>query len=108
LPEPVGDAARQLGLAHSRRPGQPQERRLGRVVHVEERAGELVDRLAVKPRRVDPLPVREQDRLAERLELEQPVVPARGGQVALVGGPVDLVKGSVDRAHERGLLSIVR
>ena len=63
-PQAVGDRARDLALAGAGRPDQPQERRPGRVVHVQQRAGQLVDRLAVQPRRVDPPAVGQHDRLA--------------------------------------------
>ena len=62
LPEPVGHTSGQLRLPGSGWSDQAQERRLGRPVGVDQRAGELVDRLAVQPRRVDPLAVRQQDR----------------------------------------------
>ena len=69
-PEAVGDRAGDLALAGAGRADQPQERRLRRLVHVEQREGELVDRRAVQARRVDPLAVRQHDRLASGLELE--------------------------------------
>ena len=98
-PEAVGDRAGDLALARAGRPDQPQERRLRRLVHVEQREGELVDRLAVQARRVDPLAVRQQDRLARRLELERRGWV--GGEVSLGGHPVDLRQGSGDCAHAR-------
>ena len=101
-PEPVGDRAGDLALARAGRADQPQERRLRRVVHVEQRHGELVDRLAVQARWVDPLAVGQQDRLAGRLELER-----RGGvgdEVSLGGHPVDLRQGGGDCAHALLLL----
>ncbi len=70
-PEAVGDRAGDLALAGAGRADQPQERRLRRVVHVEQREGELVDRLAVQARRVDPFAVGQQDRLACGRELER-------------------------------------
>jgi hypothetical protein len=66
-------------------------------VHVEQRERELVNRCAVQARRVDPLAVGQQDRLARRFELEW------GGwvgcEVSLGGHPVDLRQGSGDCAH---------
>ena len=98
-PQAVGDRAGDLALARAGRADQPQERRLRRVVHVEQRQGELVDRLAVQARRVDPLAVGQQDRLARRLELERRGWV--GGEVSLGGHPVDLRQGSGDCAHAR-------
>ena len=71
LPEPVGDTSGELRLPRSGWSDQAQERRLGRPVGVDQRAGELVDRLAVQPRRVDPLAVRQQDRRAQRFKLQR-------------------------------------
>jgi hypothetical protein len=98
-PEAIGDRAGDLALAGARRADQPRERRLRRVVHVEQRESELVDRLAVQTRRVDPFAVGQQDRIAWGGELE------RGGwfghEVSLGGHPVDLRQGSGDCAHAR-------
>jgi hypothetical protein len=55
-PQAVGDRAGDLALARPGRANQAQKARLCRVVHVEQRERELVDRLAVQQRRVDPLP----------------------------------------------------
>jgi hypothetical protein len=49
-PEAVGDRVGDLALARAGRTDRPQERRLGRLVHVEQRQGQLVDRLAVQAR----------------------------------------------------------
>jgi hypothetical protein len=57
-------------------------------MHVEQRERELVDWLAVKARRVDPLAVRQQDRIGRRLELQRRSWV--GGEVSLGGHPVDL------------------
>jgi hypothetical protein len=87
-PKPVGDRAGDLALTRAGRADQPQERRLRRIVHVEQCDGELVDRLAVQARRVDPLAVRQQDRLPGRLELERRGWV--GSEVSLGGHPVYL------------------
>jgi hypothetical protein len=105
-PQPVGDRPGDLALAGPGRADQPQERRARRVVHVEQCASDPVDGLAVQQRRVDPLAVGQLDRLDRRLELESVSVQGVGGEVALAGDVVDLVQGSVDRAHA-GLLSFV-
>ena len=99
-PQAVGDRAGDLALAGSGRTDQPQERRLAGSVCVDQRAGEFVDRLAVQPRRVDPLAVREDDRIGQRLELEQ-CRGRLGGEVALGGDLVDGGQGLIDRAHAR-------
>ncbi len=98
-PEAVRDRAGDLALACTGRADQPQERRLRRVVHVEQREGELVDRRAVQARRVDPLAVGQHDRLASGLELEWAV--CLGNEVPVGGHPVDLRQGSGDCAHAR-------
>jgi hypothetical protein len=70
-------------------------------VHVQQRAGDPVDGLAVQQRRVDPLAVREHDRFRRRLEIEPRLGATVRGEVAVGGDLVDLVQGSVDRAHAR-------
>ena len=99
-PEAVGDRAGDLALAGAGRADQPQERRRGRVVHVEQREGELVDRL----RRAG---------TAGRSACRRAAGSARlavssssgcgwfGGEVSLGGHPVDLRQGSGDCAHAR-------
>ena len=103
-PQPVRDTSGQLRLPRTGWSDEPQERRLGRPVGVDQCAGELVDRLAVQPGRVDPLAVRQDDRLAQRVKLEE-ICRAFGGEVALLSDPVDGGQGCVDRAHAR-LLSV--
>jgi hypothetical protein len=103
-PEAVGDRAGDLALAGAGRSDQPQKRRLGWLAHVEQREGDLVDRLAVQARRVDPLAVRQHDRIARRLELERRGWV--GGEVSLGGHPVDLRQGSSDCAHALLLLQV--
>ena len=73
------------------RADQSQERRLRRIVHVEQRHGELIDRLAVQARRVDPFAVGQQDRLAWGGELERR--GRVGDEVSLGAHPVDLRQG---------------
>jgi hypothetical protein len=52
----------------------------------------------VQPGRVDALAVGQHDRVGERVEGERLAWPL-AVQVALLGDPVDGVKGSMDRAH---------
>jgi hypothetical protein len=56
-PQPVGDRAGDLALAGAGRTDQPQEPRPARLLHVQQRAGDRVDRLAVQLGRVDELAV---------------------------------------------------
>jgi hypothetical protein len=88
-PQPVGDRAGDLAFAGARRPDKPQEGRLGGLLHVQQRARQLVDGLAVQQRWVDPLAVGQFDRLAGGVQRQR--FWALGGQVALGGDLVDLV-----------------
>ena len=104
-PQPVRDRAGDLALARAGRADQPQKARLRRVLHVEQRQDELVDRCAVQARRVDPLAVGQQDRLAWGGKLER--CGSFGHEVSLGGHPVDLRQGSGDCAHARLLSNLV-
>ena len=63
-PQPVGDRAPALARARARRADQPQEPRPARLLLVQQRAGDAVDRLGMQLRRVYRLAVGQLDRVA--------------------------------------------
>src|SRR6185503_14709381 len=108
-PEPVGDGAGDLALARAGRADQAQESRAVGVLHVEQGAGELVDRLAVQAWRVDALAVGQLDRLGDRVEVEVRVGRAGGDvEVAVGADVVDVLAGSGDGRGHACLPSLLR
>jgi hypothetical protein len=87
-------------------PGGPTSRRnRDRLLHVQQRAGDRVDRLAVQLGRVDDLAVGELDRLADGIDVEVDLAGRRGAvEVAVGADVVDLPPGGSDRRGHACLL----
>ena len=104
-PQPVGDRARDLALAGAGRADQPQEPRPARLLHVQQRAGDPVDRLAVQLGRVDHLAVGQLDRVGDRVDVEVDLAVRSGAvEVAVGADVVDLLPGGSDRRGHACLL----